>query len=350
MTAQEVLCQYVDKYMRLSTRYGESSKRVADAYCKLKDLLLVELYFMKAVRVIVHEEELSGFVLYVESRLRSIIDSYRPDQSPFMPYFEQIMEYRALSYIKQKRKRGLIALAYEHYYMHSAEEVAESSPEDAYMNSIERLESERKRKKLMDRLRYVCACRPCRRRNLFILLCSLMPHLSNDAIDDFCRELNCNRDQTFAIADYLRSELENKEKTRGSRFYSRDRLDYFWSRKMEMEYAFDHSDRRSVCLSDNIRRITSLISNLETDRRKMNVEYPVLGKLLNLEPSRIAYAVYSSRKLLDIVVNGNAGENSYIGMQARTTVGRKRVFLSRLDPFRDFGIKGLKAVRYDNAS
>ena len=82
----------------------------------------------------------------------------------------------------------------------------------------------------------------------------------------------------------------------------------------------------------------------------MNVEYPVLGKLLNLEPCKIAYAVYSSRKLLDIVLNGNAAESSYIGIQARTTVGRKRVFLSRLDPFRDFGIKGLKAICYDNAS
>ena len=292
MTAQEVLCQYVDKYIKLSSRYGESSKRVTDAYCKLRDLLLVELYFMKAVRGIVHEEDLSGFVLYIESRLRNIIDSYRPDQSPFLPYFEQIMEYRALSYVKQRRKRGLIALAYEHYYLHSAEEVAESSPEDAYMNNLDRLESERKRKKMMDRLRYVCACRPCRRRNLFILLCSLMPYLSSDAIDDFCRELNCNREQTFAIADYLRSALEQKDTTRGSRFYSRNRLDYLWSRKMEMEYAFDHSDRRNVRLSDNIRRITTLISNLETDRRKMNVEYPVLGKLLNLEPCKIAYAVY----------------------------------------------------------
>ena len=350
MTAQEVLCQYVDKYIKLSSRYGESSKRVTDAYCKLRDLLLVELYFMKAVRGIVHEEDLSGFVLYIESRLRNIIDSYRPDQSPFLPYFEQIMEYRALSYVKQRRKRGLIALAYEHYYLHSAEEVAESSPEDAYMNNLDRLESERKRKKMMDRLRYVCACRPCRRRNLFILLCSLMPYLSSDAIDDFCRELNCNREQTFAIADYLRSALEQKDTTRGSRFYSRNRLDYLWSRKMEMEYAFDHSDRRNVRLSDNIRRITTLISNLETDRRKMNVEYPVLGNLLNLEPCKIAYAVYSSRKLLDTVMNGNANDKSYIGMQARTTVGRRRVFLSRLDPFRDFGIKGLKAVRYDNAS
>ena len=350
MTAQEVLCQYVDKYIKLSDRYGESSKRVTDAYCKLKDLLLVELYFMKTVRIIVHEDDLSGFVIYIESRLRNIIDAYRPDRSAFMPYFKQVMEYRALSYVKQRRRRGLTALAYEHYYLHHAEEVAESSPEDAYMDSMDRLESERRRKKLMDRLRYVCACRPCRRRNLFILLCSLMPYLSSDAIDDFCRELNCNREQTFAIADYLRSAMENKDRTRGTRFYNRDRLDYLWSRKMEMEYAFDHSDRRNKCLSDNIQRITDLISNLDTDRRKMNVEYPVLGKLLNLEPCRIAYAIYSARKLLDIVINGNSQGNSYIGIQARTTVGRRRVYLSRLDPFRDFGIRNLKAVRYASAS
>ena len=350
MTAQEVLCQYVDKYIKLSSRYGESSKSVTDIYCKLKDLLLVELYFMKTVRIIVHEEELSGFVIYIESSLRNIIDAYRPDQSDFMPYFTQVMEYRALSYVKQRRKRGLTALAYEHYYLRYAEEVAESSPEDAYMDNLDRLDEERRRKKLMDRLRYVCACSPCRRKNLFILLCSLMPYLSSDAIDDFCIELNCNREQTFAIAEYLRSALDSKDRSRGSRFYTRNRLDYLWSRKMEMEYVFDHSDRRSRRLSDKIQRITDLISNFETDRGKMNVEYPVIGKLLNLEPCRIAYAIYSSRKLLDIVINGDSHGNSYIGIQARTTVGRRRVFLSRLDPFRDFGIRNLKVVRYASAS
>ena len=341
MTAQEVLCRYVDSYVRLSARYSESSKRVADAYGKLRDLLLVELYFMKPVRILVHEDEMSGFVIYVEKKLRDIVDSYRPEKSDFMPYFSHIMEYRALNYLEEKRRSKLIAHAYENYYMCQVEQVAERSPEEIYLEQIERLEDERKQRKLMDRLRYVCACRPSRRRNLFILLCTLLPYLSSDAIDDFCRALNCNREQTFAIADYLRSVQEEKDGSRGSRNYSRNRLDSLWIRKMEMEYVFEHSARRNSTLAENIRKITAMINAIEADPRKMNVEYPVLGKLLNMESYSIAYAVYAAKKLLGVVL-GEEKDNGYIVKQANMTTGRKYIRLKRLDPFKDFGIRTLQ--------
>ena len=205
MTAQQVLCQYVDKYVQLSSRYGADSDQVEEFYGKLKDLLLVELYFMKSVRLIVSEDELSGFVLYVENKLKDIVNSYRPEISSFMPYFKHMMEYRALSYLAETRKRNLTDYAYESYYISFMEEAAECSPEDAYMNALESLDIEKKRKKLREKLRYVCFCRPSRRRNLFIFLCTLLPYLSYDAVDDFCMTLNCDRDQTFAIADYLSS-------------------------------------------------------------------------------------------------------------------------------------------------
>lgn len=349
MTAQEVLSQYVDNYRKLSSRYGQSSRRVTDAFCKLRELLLVEIYFMKSVRVLVHEEELSGFVIYIEKKLRNIVDSYQPDKSDFMMYFSHVMEYRAISYLEDNRRRMIVEYAYENYYMNRADEVAECSPEDVYMGNIERFEVERSQRKLMDRLRYVCAVKPSRRRNLFIMLCSLMPYLSSDAIDDFCRVLNCNRVQTFAIADYLCTVLAEKDPSRGSRFYSKYRLDSLWVRKMEMEYVFDRSDRRNTDLSDNIRRVTALISNIETDRRKMNVEYPVLGSILHMEPCRIAYAVYSSRKLLGVVL-GEEQQRGYIGRQAMMTTGRKYARLSRLDPFKDFGITDIKVRQYAYAS
>lgn len=346
-----MLCQYVDKYLELSSRYGESSKRVTDVFCKLKDFLLVELYFMKSVRIIVHEEELSGFVIYIEKSLRDIVDSYQPDTSEFLPYFSRVIEYRAINYLKENRRRKLIARAYEDYYMHNAEEVAERSPEDICMESMDRQEVSRYQKKLMDRLRYVCACKPSRRRNLFILLCTLLPCLSNDAIDDFCRVLNCNRVQTLAIAEYLCAVQKENNPSRGSRTYSRNRRDYLWMRKMEMEYAFDRSDRRNITLSDNIRRVSALISGLETDRRKMNVEYPALGKLLNMEPNSIAYAVYAARKLLSVVLDEKQHDNGYIGKEAWKATGRRYIRLSRFDPFKVFRIGNIrKLVRYADAS
>ena len=349
MSAQQVLCQYVDKYVQLSSRYGADSVQVAEFFGKLKDLLLVELYFMKSVRLIVREEELSGFVLYVENKLKDIVDSYKPEKSAFMPYFKHIMEYRALSYLAEIRKTSLTAYAYESYYISFVEEVAERSPEDTYMNGLESQDIERKRKRLRDKLRYVCSLRPSRRRNLFIFLCTLLPYLSCDAVDDFCRTLNCDRDQTFAIADYL-SSVQNDNTVRGSRIYNQSRRDYFWMRKMEIELEIGCSDKPDAKLSSDICRIRGIISNIDADRGKMNVEYPVLGKLLNLEPSGIACAVYSSRKLLSAVL-GERSPDSYIAKEARAASGKGSVKLDRFEPFAVFGISAIKRKQgYADAS
>lgn len=341
MTAQQVLCQYVDKYVQLSSRYGADSDQVTEFFGKLRDLLLVELYFMKSIRLIVMEEELSGFVLYVENKLKEIVDSYRPEISSFMPYFKHIMEYRALSYLAETRKNNLTDYAYENYYISFVEEVAECSPEVTYMNALESLDIERKRRKLREKLRYVCSCKPSRRRNLFIFLCTLLPFLSYDAVDDFSMTLNCDRDQTFAIADYLSSVRNDREQIRGSRIYNQNRKDYFWMRKMEIELDIGCSDAPDEKLSSDICRIRSIISNIEADRGKMNVEYPVLGKLLNLKPSGIACAVHSSRKLLSAVL-GERSPDSYIAKEARSAPGRSRVKLDRFEPFAVFGISLIK--------
>ena len=341
MTAKEVLADYVDEYIRLSSRLGENSRKTTEVFGKLRELLIVEIYFMKSVRMIIEEEELSGFVIFVENKLRDIVDSFKPGRSEFMTYFKHVMEYRALNYLEKNRRGMLTAYAYECYYMQFVEEVAEKNPEEIYLEEIEKTESARIQKKLRDKLKYCCVCRPSRRKNLFIFLCTVLPYLSRDAIDDFCRVLNCSREQTFAIADYLYSIQVGLEPNRGSREYLRNRKDCLWIRKMEMEYSFEHSDKRNETLLDNIRRIREMISNIETDRRKMNVEYPVLGELLNMDPGSIANAVYSSKKLLSVILDD----------KTNAVVKKKPMKLERFEPFSVFGISKLKkSARYAAAS
>lgn len=341
MTAKEVLSDYVDEYIRLSSRLGANSRKTTEVFGKLRELMIVEIYFMKSVRMIIKEEDLSGFVLFVENKLRDIVDSFKPGKSEFMTYFKHVMEYRAFNYLEKNRRRMLTAYAYECYYMQFAEEVAERNPEEIYLEEIEKMENARTQKKLKDKLKHCCVCRPSRRKNLFIFLCTILPYLSRDAIDDFCKVLNCSREQTFAIAEHLYSIQVGTEPNRCSREYLRNRKDYLWMRKMEMEYSFEHSDKHNETLLDNIRRIREMLSNIETDRRKMNVEYPVLGRLLNLDPGSIANAVYSSKKLLSAILDGNAPD----GMK------RKPMKLDRFEPFRVFGITEIKiSARYAAAS
>ena len=340
MTAQETLSDYVDRYLKLSSRYGPDSDIVTDVYGKLRDLLIVEIYFMKSVRIIVHEEELSGFVLYVEKNLRDIVDAFTTDLSQFPVYFKHVMEFRAFSYLREKRRRSFTERAYERTFLFQ-EEVAERSPEDFFFEGEEKLELERQHRKIAEKLRFVCNCHPSRRRNLFIFLCTLLPYLPSDAIDDFCSVLNCDRNQTFAIADYLCSVQNESDIGRTSRSYGKARKDYFRMRLMELECSYENAGRHDSNLSDEIGRFRLLLSNRISETRKMNVEYPVLGEVLNLEPAKIASAVYYSRRILSLIL-GKDSPDGYLAKQLRGQCYRKPGRMEKLEPFKAFGIKIIK--------
>ncbi len=340
MTAQEVLSDYVDRYHKLSSRYGPDSDIVTDVYGKLRDLLIVEIYFMKSVRIIVHEEELSGFVIYIERSLRDIVDAFTTDMSQFPVYFRHVIEFRAFSYLREKRRRTFTERAYERTFLFQ-EEVAERSPEDFFFESQEKLELEKQHRKIAEKLRFICNCHPSRRRNLFIFLCTLLPYLPSDAIDDFCSVLNCDRKQTFAIADYL-CAVQNKSDTgRTSRSYFKARKDFFRMRLMELECSYENSGRHDSDLSDEIGRCRLLLSNRDSETRKMNVEYPILGEVLNLEPAKIASAVYYSRRILSMIL-GNESPDGYLAKQLKGHSYRKPGRMEKLEPFKAFGIKIIK--------
>lgn len=340
MTAQETLSGYVDRYLKLSSRYGPDSDIVTDVYRKLRDLMIVEIYFMKSVRIIVHEEELSGFILYVERSLRDIVDAFKTDIGQFPVYFRHVMEFRAFSYLRDKRRRTSTEKAYERTFLFQ-EEVAERSPEDCFFENQEKLEFEKQHRKIAERLRFVCNCHPSRRRNLFIFLCTLLPYLSSDAIDDFCSILNCDRRQTFAIADYLCAVQNESDTGRTSRSYFKARKDFFRMRLMELECSYENAGRHDSGLSDEIGRCRLMLSNRDSETRKMNVEYPILGEVLNLEPAKIASAVYYSRRILSMVL-GNDSQDGYLGKQLKGRSYRKPGRMEKLEPFKAFGIKIIK--------
>ena len=341
MTAQQTLSDYVQRYLRLSSHYGPGSGKANEVFGKLRDLLIVEIYFMKTIRFIVHEEELSGFVLYVENGLRDIVDSFTTDVSQFPAYFKHVMEFRAFSYLRENRRKALTETAYGKTFLLCSEEVAEKSPEDFYMENEEKQEIRRHQKKLADKLRFVCACQPSRRRNLFIYICTLLPYLPSDTIDDFCTVLNCDRTQTFAIADYLCSLQHDYDIGRSSRAYYKSRVDHIRMRIMELEYTLDCSDRQDEKLREEIGRFRMMLSNTETGRPKMNVEYPVIGEVLNLEPTAVATAVHASKKILSMLLGEIAGDG-YISRQIKGHSYSRPPRLNRLEPFKAFGITVIK--------
>ena len=175
MNSEELLLHHARTYLRLSEEFGPDAQCVREQYSKLRDLLIVEIYFMSSVRSILSAEEMSGFVLYVEGSLRTMIDSFDPKRESVMPFLKHNMENRALSYLAYERRTKCFSSHFISTLIRDA----------------------------TSRLQYICWTNPTRQRHLFIFLCTLLPYVTSEIVDNFCRVLNIDRAQTTAIADYL---------------------------------------------------------------------------------------------------------------------------------------------------
>ena len=108
MTAEELLSDRARRYIDLSERYGRTAQCVAETFNELRELTIIEVYFMKSVRSLLSVEEMSGFVIYVEGHVDRIINSYSDGRGEYPAFLRCAMERLALNYLKMKTSRERI--------------------------------------------------------------------------------------------------------------------------------------------------------------------------------------------------------------------------------------------------
>jgi len=190
------------------------------------------------------------------------------------------------------------------------------------------------------RLRFICASRPSRRRNLFIFLCTLLPSLTTGTVDNFCRILNIDRAQTGVIADYLADIAESAGVSRKSRAYLRLRRNFFNMRRIELE-----SHIRTALDPDTLERELEYQKN-QLDRvhnrivhMRMNVRYGILADLLGIAPHAVATAVYYTKNIFELVSMDDVGTyDGPLGKALRLSETQTRMEPPVFEPFREFGI------------
>ena len=338
MDSEELLLEQARLYIRLSGDPGADPERIEKEFNRLRDLVIVEVYFMKTVRSIITREEMSGFILFIEKDLRHMIDMYDPSRSELPVFLRHCMELRALSYLAMTRRsrclnsgRVLSRLA--------PEDGSEPGPEDILLME----EPPGETGTAVSRLRCICAARPSRRRNLFIFICTMLPSLTAGTVDNFCRILNIDRAQTGVIADYLSNAAGPVRMARRSRAYLTLRRNFFNMRRIELE---DHLrtalDKRPLERQLAYQKAQLKMVAGRMAHTRMNVRYRIIAELLGLETRYIATSVYLAKKMLELA---NAGDlENYTGpfLKSLQLYEKKpsvefRVF----EPFAEFGITTL---------
>ena len=340
MNPEELLLHHAREYLSLSEEYGPDASCVNEQFRKLRDLLIVEIYFMNSVRSILSDDEMSGFVLYVEGGLRTMIDSFDPKREYIMPFLRHNMENRALSYLESERRRKCFNSPFASRFL--AIEPEYPGPEDLLPGFKDVISSEMQ-EKAIDRLRYICYENPSKQKHLFIFLCTILPHATPEMIDNFCGVLNIDKEQTFTIADYL-YDISKGEGKRSPREYLKDRRNFYLMRRIELESHLRYSlypERIKSKLKYQDEQLANI--NKEISHKKMNIQYQLLSEVLGIESSYIATAVYRSKKVLELVSTGeNEQNNNNMGhrrnvLQVSDNVLR-RAMPNRFEPFEQFNI------------
>ncbi len=340
MTAEETLIECVDTYLLLVAKYGPDAKCVQDNFLKLKDILIVEIYFLKNVRMIVSEDEMAGFVIFMDAQLKGIVEAYRPYHGTFPNYLKRIMELRSLNYVDKVSKKRRIPDFYAKNYLPYVECVAEFPSDSCLSSREETMQEDLIKRRAINRLRYFCARRPTRRRSLFVLLCTQITSLSVATIDKFCEVLNCDKNQTFAIADYL-YESERKNPKRKDRAFYEKKRDIHWSKMIDCQNRIRtsiHPERYQEKLM--MHRSIFLAQLEELKSQRVHVPYSLVGEILNMDRVKVSSEVFRAKEILEMVnsdiINSWDGPIGILSSVSDETLQGSRI--SRFEPFRVFNV------------
>ena len=333
MTGEQLISLNLKNYLSMKKLYGKDNPEVVKLYGKLKDMIIVEIYFMQDLRMTLDVEEMSGFVLFINDDLDSIISSYRSNRGRFFPYLKESLENLAMAYLKRKNKALTMYISYTEFYTDYPVNVAENNPEEMYFLK-ESSREERKNKALMfNALRYMCSRVKSRRKKLFTFFCTIISFLSRDVIDRFCESINCDREQTLIIAQHLSRIQEKENNNRYSKSYLSKMVDFHWAKILEYEghakiALYPEIYRKKADL--NRKRLKESLRSFFN--AKMNTSYAAVASILNLDPGTVASHVMYAKQILERVI-------SDAKVIEETKHPRfKDNKLTRFEPFRVFGI------------
>ena len=334
MNSEQLISIHLEAYRSLCASLGKDNEESVRLYSKLKDMIVVEIYFMKSIRCLLKEEEMAGFVIFVNDDIRTILDNYKGSRGCFMTYLKESMEHRAMSYLDLQMQTVNMRRAFLEFKGAGSFYIDEKTPEDMLCVSETASEQRVKQMQRFNMIRYMCIMNPVRRKKLFTFFCTIVPFLSLNIIDRFCETINCDRKQALAIAGRLCLIHEKEDHSRYSRSYQKRMVDYHWAKILEYEgHAMIALDPDSQKAKADYHRALLKESLSGLIKSKMNVNYSVVAGILNLDPTTVALHVLHSKQMLERILVSSPPRNM-IRLAKR---GNRE--LPRFMPFEVYGIR-----------
>lgn len=333
-SSQEQQLDPLSKLVVKLQKLNPEERKYKALYENIRRQCLVEIYTSPTISNLISEEELSGFLLYLDERLEQLVQSYKPDKNNFKKYLIQAASFRALNYISKKIRMSKMDFALSKYVFTEEQTRIYNSQLHAFVDEPQKVSIDEEAIKF---LRYMCIKRPSFHRKIFIYLLVVFPNLSSNTIDDFCSSFNIDIDQTLRISENIFEKSADKHSfsTRQKFLVKRNKN---WSHilylQTELERANEigtKSEQLELEMQANKYRERNeyACSKLETIKKKMR--YSIIANELNIPTGTVSSSVYFMRNVLKAI---GIEQERKRWLQASV----KEVELPVFKPFFEFGL------------
>lgn len=339
----ELLSESIRNFQKLNEAHEKETKYMKQLYESIKDQCLVLVYMSPRIKNLITEEEMSGFIIYLEERLKPILLAFNPEKSCFETYITKVVSFRALNYLSKKIRAEKMDFALAKY---TYQEEQIKALESQWLMANERYKEGSNYNNTVKILRYLCHIKPSFQKRLFIFLISIFPYLMTTTKEKICKDFNFDLEQTFQIYNRVIEKASQKAAGKREQKYLEKR-NRSWSRflyaqeELELigetsgEYKGKNKLEKQIEFYKRINGAAN--STLNSLRKSLN--YVILAKELNMPTGTLSSITYSVRNLLEAI---RTKESNDISGGLLETINRAEEVeeLKRFEPFLEFGIKG----------
>jgi len=310
---KEQLPEMVQKLIKLYKKNKQESRHMLELYEEIRNICLVELYNYYPIRKILGEE-MSGFLLYFESHLKSLLTGYDTKKAPFEVYLKRFAEFKAHNYLysirkKNRRDSAILKTHCEDFF----KENWDGDLVETYSNSEEMFEGGNLR--AIQTLRYICSKRISFQKRIFIFMCTLLPFMSINMIEHLCREFNFDVYQTLTVNELIYDQIQNSTKRDMKDIYTQKRNDY-WSKIVFLQSEFASEGVSAPCEEEKEKLRNSFemykyrknIANNRIKEEKNKVDYNILSRILDIPVGTISSTTYTVKNIMEAILKDEKGE------------------------------------------
>lgn len=333
----------VTSYQKLKAQKAQegNTSKLKKLYEKIRTQSLIEVYISPVINKLITEEEMSGFILYLDERLETIVLAFRDGKTKFLNYLLQIAGFRALNYLEKKERMAKMDFALSKYIYAQEQE----RQYNAQWKGIFEEKQKYEKQETIDFLKKLCTIRPSFQRKLFIYLLSIFPYLTAETIDSLCQDFNFSLAQTRTIFNRLFDRITKKNSSTLRKKYLEQR-NVNWAHFLYMQDIIEEEKNLGVNEKQQQMRAQAErfmkrneSANYRLDILKKNMNYADIARELKIPAGTISSTIYFVKNIFEAI--GMEGKRDYVEIVRQVGEVQAGVKLPYFEPFKEFALEDM---------